>query len=467
MVVTDYREFIARKNVRNNHVGFDVDDAAINQRAFDWQRVIVKWALKTGRAALLEECGLGKTLQQLLWSEHVVNHSGCRALLLCPLVVQFQTKAEANRFGINVPVNICESQADVTDGITIANYEKLHLFDASHFRAVCLDEGSILKNFTGSTKRALCRDFRDTRYKLTCTATPAPNDRMEIGNQAEFLGVMPSNEMLARWFVNDGSKVGSYRLKKHGERDFWRWMASWAVCISSPSDIGFECPGYDLPPLEMIEHVVKSPTPKGQLFANVADSISAVDVHREKRAALSERADVVGELVTSDRDQWAVWCDTDYEADALLARIPDAVEARGSQPIELKQERLRAFTEGQARVIITKPEIGGLGLNWQHCHKTTWFAGYSFERWYQAIRRLLRFGQEFPVECHVVRTEREGSIVEAVQEKERLHKEMQSEMAGMMREAMLSELGLREELERYVTTQTLTLPNWITKKGKR
>ena len=457
----NYQEFISTKHIRALRHGFDVTDTEINQSLFDWQRVIVRWALRVGRAALFEDCGLGKTLQQLEWASQVCRHTGGNVLLLCPLAVQWQTIREAEKFAIATPCKVCEMQAEVSDGITITNYEKLHHFEATKFVGVVLDESSVLKSYTGKTKQELVKRFSETQYRLACTATPAPNDRMELGNHAEFLGVMPSNEMLARWFVNAGDKVGAYRLRKHGEEVFWRWVASWAVCISSPSDIGFDGRRYELPPLRMQEHVVDCPVPAGFLF-QPTDLISATNVHREKRAALDERAEKVAALVNGDSDFWAVWCDTDYEADALLKRIPDACEVRGSQSNQQKEIRLRDFTDGRIRVIITKAEIGGFGMNWQHCHKTTWFAGYSYERWYQAIRRLWRFGQTQPVEAHVVRTDREESIVETVRRKQEQHQEMQREMAGRMQAGMKEELGIGSTtLRAYEPAKTVQLPKWL------
>ena len=460
-----YQEFLARKHTRLAKSGFEIPLLEINQKLFDWQREIVRWAVRCGRAALFEDCGLGKTAQQLEWARLVVQKTNGRILLLCPLAVQWQTKREAGKFGIDsqVQVNVVESQPEVQDGISITNYEKLHHFDTSQFVGVVLDESSILKAYTGATKRALCERFANTPYKLACTATPAPNDRMELGNHSEFLGVMPSDDMLARWFINDGGKAGTYRLRKHGERDFWRWMASWSVCISSPADLGFDAGGFDLPDLVTIEHVIDCKAESGYLFA-VPRAVSATSVHREKRAYLDERADVVAGLVNNDTDCWAVWCDTDYESDALMDRIPDAVEVRGSHSERIKEDRLRAFSDGKARVMITKPEIGGFGLNWQHCHKTTWFAGYSYERFYQSLRRLWRYGQTQDVEVHVIRTVNEGSIVETIERKRRQHEEMQREMAGLMGDGMREELGFGNQPRKYVAEHTGNVPTWLKRK---
>lgn len=776
----EYEEFIAGKNVRHPKTGFMVEPEDLNPNLFDWQRQVVRWSLGTGRAALLEECGLGKSFQQLEYARKVNQRENKPILLLCPLAVQWQTMREAERFAIDSDVKIVERQSDCINGINITNYEKLDHFDPSEFVGVVLDEcfakgtqvdtpsgsksiedlregdkiinafgvdvvsdvhrreveyaikvrcrgkeviaspnhpwftergwvasqdlepgdrvlsavaamrvlrngissssisserdgevlreillsemadastgtycegalsgscgearcseaamvcckqpkgscgekadcsiksdvqsrskeegephiesdgastfrswrkrkpndasavdidgcvgewvgsrverivgpansrlsnmlqsglrkqraescyrggwtvasgvveenagrkesedaefawvesievleqghpelerlrspdgklyfydlggtrhpsysvagclvhnSSILKAYTSKTKRQLCEAFSNTQYRLACTATPAPNDRMELGNHSEFLSVMPSNEMLARWFINDGAKVGSYRLCKHGEDDFWRWMASWSMCLSSPADIGFDASGYVLPELRTHEHIVESKPHPGCLFVG-SETISATQVHKEKRAALAERADIAASLVNADSDYWVVWCDTDYEADALLARIPCAVEVRGSHSASIKTERLRSFAEGRDRVLITKAEVAGFGLNFQHCHKTTWFAGYSYERWYQAIRRLWRFGQINAVDVHLIRTEREQSICDAINRKHSSHLEMAREMAKLMHAGMLEEIGLGRSLTKYNAAKRASLPSWISTKG--
>jgi hypothetical protein len=461
----EYEAFLKSKHVRHNKTGFDVDIGSLNPLAFDWQKLVVQWALRTGRALLSEDCGLGKSFQSLMWAEQVVKKTGGKVILQCPLAVQRQFAREAEKFGIGVRVTVCESQDDVRDGITITNYEKLHHFQPNKFVGVVLDESQILRAYTGVTKRMLCEKFKDHPYKLACSATPAPNDRMEIGNQSEFLSVMRSPEMLQRWFINDGSKVGLYRLRKHGEEDFWQWMSSWAVCLSSPADLGFDATNYKLPPLQLFEHVIENPVEPGFLFNTGSDSISATNVHREKRRMLNERADVVAGLVNGNTEMWAVWCDTDYEADALTERIPDAIEVRGSMSIKKKEELLDAFTTGKERVIVTKPEIGGLGLCWEHVNNTTWFAGYSFEKFYQAIRRLYRFGQKRTVNVHLVRTENEGSICDIVNEKERQHAELQCEVARYMAASMKRELGLQTvELRSSAGTKSPTIPSWLQSK---
>lgn len=464
-----YRDFLASKHIRATRSGFDVSEESLPGMLFDWQRLIVKWALSTGRSALLEECGLGKTAQQLAWAQAIVRRENKPVLLLCPIAVGYQTVREAEKFGISVDVRSVRNQAEVATGINISNYERLHLFDPSSFVGVVLDESSILKSFNGKTKQALCDSFSTTRYKLACTATPSPNDRMEIGNHSEFLGVMPSNEMLCRWFINSGDKVGLYRLRKHGAKDFWRWVASWAVCIDKPSVLGFSDDGFVLPPLHSHTHVIvdeNEASVPGHLF-NPGRALSATNVHTEKRANLDAKADMVASLVNGNSHQWAVWCDTNYESEALALRIHDATEVRGSHSDIDKEFRLNKFANGEARVIITKGSIAGFGVNWQHCNHTTLFANWSFEQLYQIIRRFYRFGQVNPVHAHFIMTEAEQKIASDVGAKAAAHDEMKCEMAEAMREGSLEEIVGRRSLKKAVENQSAaTVPNWIRSKAE-
>lgn len=462
--MSDYATFIANKRRVPKSYGFDVAESGINQRAFDWQRLVIKWAIKRGRAALFEECGMGKTLQQLEFARLGHRMSGKPAILLCPVGVRSQTRNQAAAFGLDCDVAVVDRQADVVDGINITNYEKLHHFDASKFDTVVLDESSILKCFTGKTKRLLCDTFRETPYRLACTATPAPNDHMELGNHADFLGVMPSNEMLSRWFINDTMKAGGYRLKGHAEQDFWQWVASWAVCLSKPSDIGFANDGFILPALNVNEYVAEVPPPPpsdGMLFA--ADAINATTIHEEKRRSAGVRAGLAAQLIAQyPNDAWLLWCDTNYEADALSAVLPQAIEVRGSDSESDKEAKLAAFSGGNTKQLITKAEIAGFGMNWQHCSRMIFVGlGYSFERYYQAVRRCWRFGQANPVDVHIISTPAEQAASSAVWRKQRDHEVMQSRMADAMRLASMEALGLDRTRDRYEPTQAMTLPAWM------
>jgi len=456
-----YRTFIRGKRIEFAATGFDIDKDAVNPLLFPWQQDIVRWALRRGRAALFEDCGMGKTAQQLEWASQVCQRTNGSVLLLTPISVAPQTIREATKFKIATPIKHVRNTAECIEGINVTNYERLHLFDCSRFTGIVLDESSILKSFTGATKRKLISAFAETPYRLACTATPAPNDLMELGNHSEFLGAMPSNEMLSVWFINDTMKCGKYRLRKHAIADFWRWVSSWGICLASPADIGHDATGFILPPLKVIEHVVASDAVQpGRLFGT--DEISATSIHHEKRATLEVRADVVADLCNYDADQWVVWCDTNYEADALKKVICDAIEVRGSHSEEYRDEAFGGFTDGKYRNIITKADIAGFGLNWQHCHKATWFAGFSYEKWYQAIRRLLRFGQINTVEAHVVMSDAEQSIADVMRRKAADHLIMQSEMAAAMREFQIENVyGGRRKLRTYSATKALEIPQWL------
>lgn len=426
--MNDYDSFIEAKLRGRQPNGFD--PLPIKAPLFDWQKHIVRIALKHGRYALFEDCGLGKTLQQLEWARQVGKRTGKPVLILTPLAVARQTQVEAARFGYQATV--CRKQSDVSEtGIAITNYEKLEHFDPSAFSGVVLDESSILKNFTGKTRKALTDAFRATPYKLCCTATPSPNDYTEFGQHADFLGLCTPAQMLCTYFINDTFNTGDWRLKRHAEEQFWRWVASWAACVSKPSDIGFSDDGYILPPLRMRTEVVDvditDERPDDELF-RVA-TLSATTMHKEMRLTAPKRAAKVAEIVNDSDEPWIVWCNTNTEADELTALIPDAIEVRGDDSPEAKEKGLADFTEGRARVIITKPSIAGMGLNWQHCHNVA-FVGlsYSFEDFYQALRRSYRFGQTKPVNAYIIQAATEGAILQAVQAKIEAHAKMQEQM---------------------------------------
>lgn len=423
-----YEDFIASKALVDAPTGLK-KIPQLSDKLFDFQRDIVAWALKRGRAAIFADCGMGKTAMQLEWAKHIPG----TVLILAPLAVAAQTVREGVKFGVDV--KHVRSQEEATAKINITNYEVLHHFDASKFDAVVLDESSILKSYMGKTKRHILDVFKATKYKLACTATPAPNDHMELGNHAEFLGVMPSNEMLARWFINDTMEAGSYRLKKHGERDFWQWVASWAVSMRYPSDVGnYSNEGFILPSLKMNVVSVPCDAPEGMLFT-IGGVLSATEIHDVKRKSAKERAKIVAEYEAESDDQLLIWCDTNYEADELKAAIPHAVEIRGSESDKSKESALVSFAKSEYKTLITKPSIAGYGMNFQQCHRVA-FVGlsYSFENLYQALRRVYRFGQKKPVECLVVETEAESGIRGVVERKIKDHETMQSEMCEHMKE---------------------------------
>jgi DNA modification methylase len=447
MTNTTYDDFVKTKGRKAKSQGFD--PLPITAPLFDWQAHVVKWAVKQGRAALFEDCGLGKTLQQLEWAHQVAMHTGGMVLILTPLAVAHQTMKEATKFGIAAKV-VKDQDECAGSGIFVTNYEKLEHFDASQFVGVVLDESSILKNFTGKTRKLLTDTFAHHPYRLCCTATPAPNDFMEFGQHAEFLGVMPSNEMLSRWFINDTMNFGSYRLKGHAEADFWEWVSGWAACVSNPEDIGFDGSAYVLPQLTMTPVFVEIDETEGaddgELFRN--PELNATTIHREMRISCPARCKEAARIVACTDGPVIVWCNTNYEADELQRLIPEAIEVRGSDTSAQKESKLESFTTGLSRVIITKPGIAGHGLNWQHC-STVVFVGltYSFEEFYQALRRSYRFGQKLPVTAWVIQGPNEQSILSVVNTKIDAHRKMQVAMKQAAK-------YLRNEDDKQLTMKT-------------
>ena len=438
---TDYQEFIRSKQRQPKSYGFDIAIDDLNPHLKPWQAKVVQWAVRRGRAALFQNCGLGKTIQQLCWAEIITRHTGKPVILHCPVGVRSQTIAEARKFEIGVPCYIADESSEVRDGagIAVVNYEKLHRFDASVFGGVVLDESSVLKNFTGKVKRMLCESYSNTPYRLACTATPAPNDHMELGNQAEFLGVMGMNEMLAMFFTHDGGDTSKWRLKGHGERKFWEWMATWAVTITKPSDIGYSDEGYDLPPLRMHEHMVASPVSEDSLLVDIAQTLT--ERRAAKNATVESRVAEVAKLCNGNDDQWLVWCHTNNESELLRKAIDGAVEVKGSDSIDHKEKSIEGFIDGSVRVMVSKPSMFGFGLNLQNC-KNMAFVGLddSYEQMYQAIRRCWRFGQTQPVDVHIVSAEALGAIRANIERKESQMEQMQLSMVDHMRDATFSQL---------------------------
>jgi superfamily II DNA or RNA helicase len=427
-VIRDYEEFLSSKVVKHEGAGIDADVSAYDLKPF--QAHITRWALSKGKAAVWADTGLGKTRIQLAFGNEAVRATGKPFLILCPLAVAAQTVIEAGEIGVSAVRAF--SAEDVTEArIYVANYDRLKDFDASVFGGVALDESSILKSFMGATKQLLCELFKETPFRLALTATPAPNDHTELGNHAEFLGVMSVQAMLARWFVHDSMNTSEWRLKGHAVEEFWRWVASWAIAIRKPSDLGDSDEGYILPPLTIERHTVETVTPDDRLFADAA--LSATELHKEMRRTAAGRADKVAELVAAEPDeQWLIWCNTDYEATEIMARI-NAVEVAGPMPTKIKEDRLLGFAAGTVQVLVTKPKIAGFGMNWQSCSRMA-FVGlsYSYEAMYQAIRRCYRFGQQRPVTAHIVTAESEWSVLESIERKQEQHETLVSEMVRLM-----------------------------------
>jgi superfamily II DNA or RNA helicase len=429
---SEYADFLHCKSLRVPPCGL-IEIPKLHDTLFDWQRVIVEWALRRGRAAIFADCGMGKTFIELEWARHIPGD----VLILAPLAVAQQTVREGEHFAIQVEYHRTEANHH---GITITNYEMMQHFDLERYAGIVLDESSILKSMDGKTRTRLIEAFRDTPYRLACTATPAPNDYMELGNHSEFLGVMTRAEMLSMFFVHDGGETQQWRLKGHAQNDFWKWMASWSVMLRKPSDIGFSDDAYDLPPLEMHEHILNLARPvEGQLFA--MEALSLQDRIAARRSSLTERVEACAEMVNDSTDTWVIWCNLNAESDALAKAIPHAIEIRGSDSIEDKEFALNAFSSGEARVLVTKASMTGHGLNWQHCHKQA-FVGLSdsWEEFYQAVRRCWRFGQKSPVDVHLIVSDAEGAILKNIKAKEAAAAEMADNLVTHMRSEMRANL---------------------------
>lgn len=459
--MSDYLDFLRSKECRAPLRGLD-DVPTLAAHLFPYQRACVEFLLRVGSGGLFLDTGLGKTACELEWASHAAEATNGRALILTPLAVARQIEAEGKRWGYDV--RVVRDQSGVRSGLNVCNYDRLDRLDASRFGAVALDESSILKSFTGKTTRALINAFSSHRFRLSATATPAPNDHMELGQHAEFCGVMPSNEMLMRWFVTDQTEMGRYRLKTHGVGSFWDWMASWCRMASLPSDLGDSDEGFILPSLSVRRRTAKDElrsTNIGDLFGAV--TVSATGMHTVKRATARARAEIASEIVRSEPSEcWVVWVDTDYEADEVtkaLEGVPRVAEVRGSFPIERKEDTLTGFLDGTVRVLITKPSVTGFGLNWQHCARTI-FVGrsFSYEAWYQAIRRLWRFGQRRSVQCHLIVASGEESIGRVIDRKASEHESMKQSMTAAMQRAMSHSAAVRVP---YNPKHEGRLPAWF------
>lgn len=422
----DYTEFLETKATFDEPSGFE--PYKLGEFLFPFQAAIVRWALRRGRAAIFADTGMGKTIMQLEWANRVCEYTGGNVLILAPLAVSAQTVREGAQFGI--AAKYCRSQEDIEPGITVTNYEMLHEFDCSKFVGVVLDESSILKSFTGKIRNQIIEIFGRTPYRLACTATPAPNDFIELGNHSEFLGTMTRPEMLAMFFINDMSTVQKWRLKGHAQQDFWKWLCSWAVMIKKPSDIGYSDDGFDLPPLRVHEVVVSVPTDRalpGMLFPMEAQTL--MERKQERKLSTPERVAKCAELVNGTDGHWIVWCNLNVESESVTREIDGAVEVRGSHSREYKEKAMMDFTEGKIRVLVSKQSICGFGMNWQHCHQQA-FLGLSdsWEAYYQAVRRCWRFGQKSPVDVHVITADTEGAVVRNIKRKEEQAESMAKEM---------------------------------------
>jgi hypothetical protein len=457
--IATYLDFLERKTQLDAASGFDPE--WMPDFLYPFQADLVRWAVSRGRAAIFADCGLGKTPMQLVWAENARRATGKPVLLLTPLAVGYQTEGEAEKFGIEAAVS---RDGKIAAGITVANYERLHLFDRGDFGAVVCDESSAIKAFDGVRRQAVTEFVRKTPYRLLCTATAAPNDYIELGTSSEALGYLGHMDMLSRFFTNKEKTSQSmggrwrprggenWRFKGHAEDPFWRWVASWARSMRKPSDLGYSDDQFVLPPLEQVDHIIAANRPReGQLFDLPAQGLN--EEREEARRTLEERCDRAAELLAG-ADSGVAWCQLNDEGDLLSRLIDGAVQVSGADSLDAKEEKLAAFGRGEIRVLVTKPAIGAWGLNWQHCARMTYFPNHSYEQFYQAVRRSWRFGQTRPVRVDVITTTGGESTLRSLERK--------AAQADRMFDALVSHMRDATDVARSQTYETtMEVPAWL------
>lgn len=455
----NYRSFIESKKIKNINSGFEVKE--INETLFDYQKDLVKWALKRGKSAIFSMTGTGKTIMQCEWAYRVWEFTKKPVLILAPLAVAPQTIEEAKKL-INIDIKFCENKNDVINGLNITNYEKLHNFDKDVFIGIVLDESSILKSFTSSTRNELIDGFQYTPYKLACSATPAPNDFMELGNHSEFLNEMTRKEMLSMFFVNDQKETQKWRLKGHAKSKFWEWIASWGAILSKPSDLSYSDEKYKLPELFINEHIVKNNDyNNGKLFVMQANT--SEDRRNARKNSIQDRCQKMADLVNNSNEIWLVWCDLNSESELLKKMINNSVEVKGSDNTQHKEKSMLDFAHGKIKCLISKPSICGFGLNFQVCHSMG-FVGLSdsFEQYFQAVRRCYRFGQKKDVNVHIIVSEAEGSVLNNIKRKENDFYTMLNKMVEFTKNYVKENLKTNTKLiDLYNPKVNMIIPEWV------
>ena len=452
----EYKDFIKSKEYQRNVIEY-TDDPWFPIDMFDFQKDCCHWALKRGKAALYMDTGLGKTISQLTWAYNIVEFTDKPVLVVAPLCVAQQTVREGVRFGIDT-VYIREPQF-TNARIHVTNYEMLKNFDPSKYGGIVLDESSILKGMNGKLRRFITDFAKDINFRLSCTATPSPNDYMELGTQSEFLGIMSQVEMLAMFFIHDGSDTSKWRLKGHGKNRFWQWLSTWAIVLRHPSELGYQAGGYDLPPVRYYEHIVETEADEG-LFVDVAQGLQ--ERNKARRDTVDDRVQKAIEIANSYDEPVIIWCHLNDESKALSGGIGQCVEVTGSDSPDKKEADLLGFTDGSILKLVSKPKIAGFGMNWQHCSKIV-FVGLSdsWESYYQAIRRCWRFGQKDEVTVHIVSSDREGAVLDNIRRKENQNKEMGEQMSKLMLQFTLAEIkGAIVEKTDYMPSLEMQLPSF-------
>ena len=442
-----YRKFLKTKGFKNNMQGFK--PLWIPDFLYDFQKELVDWSIRKGKASLFEDCGLGKTPQQLVWAQNILKKTNGKVLIVTPLAVSYQTISEAEKFGIKTKRT---QDGNTHKGINVTNYERLNRFNPKDFDGIVCDESSILKNFDGKTRKAITEFMSKISYRLLCTATPAPNDFVELGTSSEALGGMTRNQMLGMFFTHDGETTSQWNLKGYAKKRFWQWVSTWARALRKPSDLGFDDGAFILPPLNFISHIVKSNYKERSLLPSPAMGLN--EQRAEKRRTLFLRCAKVASLVPKNKS-CLIWCHLNDEGDLLENMIPDSVQVAGKDSDDYKESKLIGFSKGDVRILITKPRIGGFGMNWQHCAFMTFFPSHSHEQFYQASRRCWRFGQKDEVVCHLVASNREWVVMHNMIRKERQAIEM---YGGIIRE--MSDFQLtKKEVE--IKMKKVQVPKWM------
>lgn len=479
-----YLNYLASKQRAHKPAGFEVGLADLHPLLFDWQRLVVQWALSLGKAALFEERGLGKTLQQIEWAKQVYSQVKKPVVIVCPLAVARQSIREGEKIGVSITYVRSMAEVKMADTpFVIINYDMLEELDPRYFGGLVLDESSILKSYTGKTKQFILGKFAPSiAYRLFCTATPSPNDVMELGNHSEGLGAMDSSQMLANWFQSSAGDVksgeivaGKYRLRPYAEKDFWRWVTTWAAVVSKPSDLGFSDEGYIRQPLQINYHLIDvdhsrawgTMDDKGQFNMFLGNKLSATQMWGEKAVTFEDRCRKGVELVEAEPGEYhIVWCDTNEESEMMNRELSalygsDVVEVKGSDPLKEKEAKLDAFSAGQARIIVTKSKIAGMGLNWQHCARHKFVSvNFKWEEWYQAVGRTDRFGNERQTIVDMIYTETEDRILKALERKNNQHLEMHDKV-----KEIIAEFGLwrtdKKSLNADLGNKKMELPRWL------
>ena len=463
--MNDYAEFLHNKSQLDSAGGFEPLD--VPDFLFGFQKYLVDWSVRQGRGALFADCGMGKTPMELSWAHNVHKHTGKPVLMVTPLAVGFQIQMEADKFGFEADIS---RTGRVSAPITITNYERIDKFDPDDFAGVVCDESSAIKAFDGVRRAQVTEFLRRLPYRLMGTATAAPNDYIELGTSSEALGELGHLDMLNRFFVNNNRTSDTkghwkghsmprafeqkqWRFKGHAEQPFWRWVSSWARAIRRPSDYGYDDDGFILPPLHHRVHVVEARTPHPDMLFD-APAFGLSEEREELRRTIDERCEMAAEVL-ADADSGVAWCHLNDESTRLARLIDGAVEVSGSDSPEAKEEKLMAFTKGEVRVLVTKPKIGAWGLNWQHCHRMTFFPSHSYEQYYQAVRRSWRFGQTRPVTVDLITTEGQARVLDNLQRK--------AAQADAMFDALIEHMNAALAVERSKYTPTpVEIPVWLT-----